>query len=205
MSTRGTFGFYDGKKSKLGYNHFDSYPDGLGAAMAEWICSLGHAVGTVHICLQSIYDGWTPITTGDHEAVLPEVRTSLLDWASKHSREPCAQEILRFDKGNMLNASNLDMMGFGALRLGCPYFVPQPYFITDSLFCEYGYIYNLEESCMEFWKGFQKKPDPTNRYGTLGDGEYYPCRLFKKYPLADILGMSIDDLIADIHKALGSA
>ena len=37
MGTRGTCGFMYKGEPKLGYNHFDSYPDGLGVQMIDMI------------------------------------------------------------------------------------------------------------------------------------------------------------------------
>lgn len=37
MSTRGTFGFHRNGKDELYYNHWDSYPDGLGAAFIDYL------------------------------------------------------------------------------------------------------------------------------------------------------------------------
>lgn len=74
-------------------------------------------------------------------------------------------------------------------------------FILDSLFCEYGYIINLDEKVLEFYEGFQTKPDINNRYGreclgTLsGTNKYYPCRMVFSIPLDCIKGattMKID-------------
>jgi len=37
MGTRGSFGFRIKTKDKLAYNHFDSYPDGLGASVCDFM------------------------------------------------------------------------------------------------------------------------------------------------------------------------
>jgi len=37
VSTRGTFGFHRNGKDELYYNHWDSYPDGLGAAFIDYL------------------------------------------------------------------------------------------------------------------------------------------------------------------------
>jgi hypothetical protein len=37
MGTRGTWGFVLDDREKLTYNHFDSYPDGLGADLLNWL------------------------------------------------------------------------------------------------------------------------------------------------------------------------
>ena len=59
-------------------------------------------------------------------------------------------------------------------------------FIKDSLFCEYAYIINLDDNVLEFWKGFQKEPQESNRYGTQCDRDYYPCKLSLTIPLDEI-------------------
>lgn len=59
-------------------------------------------------------------------------------------------------------------------------------FIQNSLFCEYGYIINLDDSVLEVWKGFQKEPDDNNRYGTQQKNGYYPCKCVMKIDLKDI-------------------
>lgn len=54
--------------------------------------------------------------------------------------------------------------------------------------CEYAYIVNLDSGCLEFWRGFQKKLQPGNRYGeTTYDGpKYYPCALLLEIPLTEL-------------------
>lgn len=37
MGTRGTYGYRKNKQDKLMYNHYDSYPEGLGQRMLEYI------------------------------------------------------------------------------------------------------------------------------------------------------------------------
>lgn len=37
MSTRGTFGFHENGKDRLYYNHYDSYPEGLGEAFINYL------------------------------------------------------------------------------------------------------------------------------------------------------------------------
>ena len=66
-------------------------------------------------------------------------------------------------------------------------------FIKDSLFCEHAYIINLDTMELEYWKGFQHKPQKGNRYGETaptpsykGQEAYYPCALMKTYPLKTI-------------------
>ena len=72
-------------------------------------------------------------------------------------------------------------------------------FIKDSLFCEYGYIINLDDEVLELWVGWQDKPDETNRYGTKKyegySSDYYPCKLVATYPLNEIYNCSEQQLM----------
>ena len=79
------------------------------------------------------------------------------------------------------------------------YMIDSSDFIKDSLFCEYAYIVNLDSGMLEFWKGFQKEPDPGNRYGCEVSTRcdwcdpvvcYYPCRLALEIPLSDTAALA---------------
>lgn len=59
-------------------------------------------------------------------------------------------------------------------------------FITES-YCDYGYIINLDTMFLEYYVGYQTKPQTGNRFGTISkDGTYYPCRLGAIFNLKDI-------------------
>lgn len=55
-------------------------------------------------------------------------------------------------------------------------------FITNSLFCEYGYVIDLDRELLFFYVGLQETPQDRNPYGSSPvkqyerDNEYYPCR-----------------------------
>ena len=78
-----------------------------------------------------------------------------------------------------------------AARNGRPvYMENNAEFIKDSLFCEYAYIANLDTKMLEFYVGFQKRPQEGNRYGTepiegSSGRKYYPCRLAAEIPFDD--------------------
>jgi hypothetical protein len=70
-------------------------------------------------------------------------------------------------------------------------------FIKESLYCEYGYIINLDNMKLEYYLGDQEKPQKNNRFGnTIIDG-YYPCRLVCNF---DILSISEDNFENIIEK-----
>jgi len=64
--------------------------------------------------------------------------------------------------------------------------VDQADFLKDSLFCEWGYVINLDKGVLEIYRGFQKAPSK-NRYHTNGDDSgYYNCYLIREVPFATI-------------------
>ena len=71
-------------------------------------------------------------------------------------------------------------------------------FICDSLFCEYAYIANLDTNELEFWIGFQRKPDPDNRYGTKKENGYYPCKLVRAWSFDDDIWEHPEDIVAEM-------
>ena len=68
-------------------------------------------------------------------------------------------------------------------------------FIKDSLFCEYAYIVNLDTDQLEFYCGFQHKPDETNRYGCEENRGYYPCRMVACFPLDVIAHGTVEEIV----------
>lgn len=75
-------------------------------------------------------------------------------------------------------------------------------FLQDSLYCEWGYIINLDENCLELWRGFQTKPQQ-NRYKLTKQQarefeddkkthSYYNCAIIAKWDLDAIRESEID-------------
>lgn len=174
MGTRGTFGVRIGGKDKLTYNHFDSYPDGLGSALVAQIKAIlvekgknwleQKAIALVQIDTES-KPSPAHINALRPYADLSVGRQSLDDWY-------CLTRKLQGDIRNTLEAGVM---------------IENNSFINDSLFCEWGYIINLDDFTFEVYEGFQTKPHKLGRYANNGheDG-YYPCALVAKFPLDDI-------------------
>ena len=68
-------------------------------------------------------------------------------------------------------------------------------FINDSLFCEWGYIVNLDTLMLEVYKGFQRKKHKKGRYATDKPAyipnydpsvKYFPCALVLEIPLLEL-------------------
>jgi len=169
MGTRGTVGFRKNGVDKLMYNHYDSYPDGLGAQVVEFLKETSVAV------ISEIFDK-IEMVDGDTKPTAEQIE-HCKGWTDLTVSEQSTSDwycLLRDAQGEL-----------GAFKKGLRYMLAANDFIKDSLFCEYGYIVNLDDNVLEFWLGFQKKPQEGNRYGTIKCDDYYPCRLVKTYPLDD--------------------
>ncbi len=171
MGTRGIYGFRKNNVDKITYNHFDSYPDGLGAEVVNFCKAIDEQN------LSKIYDNIVLINS--KEKPTAEQIESCKKWSDLNVSEQSLNDwycLLRKSQGDL-----------SAYTRGLKYMSDDHDFIKDSLFCEYGYIINLDNSTLEFWVGYQKEPQEGNRYGTeTDDNGYYPCKLTHSFPLSDL-------------------
>jgi hypothetical protein len=197
MSTRGTFGFRVNGKDFLSYNHSDSYPSGLGT---EFVAEVRELVKDPNIKERFAKvklvggEGSPAPTPEDIEALKPY--TNLGVSTGKTDEWYC---LLRGAQGSL------------ALALESGYLMDYSPFILRSLFCEYAYIWNLDDGTVEFYEGFvaRKPGDGHKRHGTEGkpgagrysalapevntreDGSTYPndywgCALVATFPANEI-------------------
>lgn len=170
MGTRGTFGFRIDGEDKLTYNHFDSYPNGLGNTVVEFIRDVGDwdKVKELARNLQDVGD--REPTPEDIKACAPYMNLSVSNQDTKDWY--C---LLRQTQGNPA----------AILEIGL--FQQENNFINDSLFCEYGYIINLDDMTFEVYEGFQKAKHNKGRYANNPkDNDYYPSALVGTFPLNNI-------------------
>jgi len=175
MGTRGTFGFRIDGEDKLTYNHFDSYPEGLGKTIVEFVHSV-KSWDTVKEQVRALRDiSNTKPTQEDIEAC-----ASVTDLSVSNQSTEDWYCLLRNTQGNP-NA---------ILQVGR--YEGANEFINDSLFCEYGYIVNLDDMTLELYEGFQQKKHNKGRYSKnnpekSGSGNtYYPSALVGTFPLDEI-------------------
>lgn len=167
MGTRGIYGFYKNGIDKLTYNHYDSYHEGLGKNVVDFIKN----------------------TTIDEMNEVFEKIVLVSDVM------PTKEQIEECSLYTNLNVSNQNTNDWYCLlrdaqgdlnvyKNGLKYMIDDKEFIKDSLFCEYGYIINLDENILEVYEGFQTSPQ-TNRYITDkpcdSGGKYFNCALVGKY------------------------
>lgn len=194
MGTNGAWGFVLNGSERITYNHFDSYPDGLGADLLAWARQADwDKVREQVMDLTLVDESASP--TEDERAQVAEYADSSVstggDWYSalrKTQGDP--ENTLR--SGFMTDASDFPM---------------------DSLFCEYAYLFNLDDGTFEVYQGFQKsrptcghwagRPTPeeeSERYAQHvawcaengrdpwfpEESEYKAVRLWEVWPLHDL-------------------
>lgn len=189
MGTRGVIGFRIDDKDKVMYNHMDSYPEGLGIQLLEEmddIISLDVSKTVKETRINKLKENVRNIRLIKEE----EEKLSPLDidWAKQHGfanfdvggKEISWYQLLRGMQGNLIGCLKHSVM------------LDANDFIKDSLFCEWGYIINLDSLELEVWKGFQNEPTKGNRYGEgvsyishRGD-HYYPCKKVASWPLDEL-------------------
>jgi hypothetical protein len=180
MGTRGLYGFRKNGIDKTTYNHWDSYPECLGNAMARFCKET--SVNEMH----EIFD-----------------RLVLVKENSTPTENQITECVAYYD-GNVSSQAVDDWYCLlrnaqgdpNAYKNGLRYMIDNTSFIKDSLFCEFAYIINLETECLEFYRGFQKEPCESNRYGTGKIDGYHPCKMVAYYPLDT--DKTVEDIVADM-------
>lgn len=185
MGTRGLYGFRKNGVDKLTYNHYDSYPNVLGESVLCFISKFKNELNKIYDNIIMVDETTTPteeqIKECEKYADLDVSEQSLTDWYC----------LLRNAQG--------DLMSLGE---GLKYMIDNHDFILDSLFCEFAYIINLDTNKLEYYLGFQKQLDETNRYVLETINEefpYYPCRMVAEYDLDEITECTMTDILQDMN------
>lgn len=200
MGTRGSVGFRANQQDKVQYNHFDSYPEGLGSEVLAFLQSSSFEQ------LKDIAENIVLVNENT-----PPTKKQIKDceqWTDLSVSTRSTNEwycLLRNAQGNL-----------NAYKDGLKYMLDGQSFLLDSLFCEYAYIINTDEGVLEFYSGFNKKARKTKgryagrqpeRENNGYTNEYYGVALIKRYPLEDIFGASnskIEEIIAEMKKKADS-
>lgn len=172
MGTRGLIGFAAEGKARMAYNHWDSYPSGLGL---------------------------TALSIARDPAKLARLRD--IDWRKVKSVDESAEpDEAEFDRlkalGHWQNVSSgrdyyalfRDLQGDPLALLECGYWFEGVEFAADSLFCEWAYVIDLDANALEVYEGFQKEPHAEGRFASMKPGTdgYYPVKLVGSVPLDDL-------------------
>lgn len=176
MGTRGFIGFVSGGKEAVAYCHFDAYPSGLGLDMLGWLLTLGKTGLD-----QAALDAAALRAVTDSDEPTDEDIARLRRWTDLSvggaSERPTWYQLLRQtqgDAGAILEAGVIeDASDFPA----------------DSLFAEWGYVVDFDNSVFEVYEGFQKVPHSDGRFAGMTPsegGEYFPVRLIRSWPLSGL-------------------
>lgn len=177
MGTRGSVGFIYQEKENLAYNHFDSYPEGLGADVLEIIVKINKEEGWEKFKKNAIKLKNVEGDITDQKLIKKYEKYSNLGVSKKELSDPYClfREIQGSDWLNEVYTGELED------------YTLDNKFIKESLFCEYAYVINLDTMKLEFYNGFQKVPQVGNRFGNELVEGYYPCRLVGVFTLSDII------------------
>lgn len=157
MGTRGAIGIRRDGEDKVYYNHWDSYPSGLGVDMLRTIACFTDDELSDHFDLMVNVKDTVP-TPEQIEFMAPYTdlgvsNQSTEDWYC----------LTRGVQGDLT----------AIIRMCVPFYEDSSDFLADSLFCEWAYIINLDEGVLEIYKGFNTNPDAPGRYAHLKDRDYH--------------------------------
>lgn len=175
MGTRGMIGWVIDGEAKIAYNHFDSYPSGVGVDVLAW-CAANQPGDDLRAKVRALrvvtHD--TPVTDEDFLALsrFADLEVSTKDPAEWYVllRKTQGKPALMLDAGVIEDASH---------------------FPFDSLFCEWGYVVDLDAETLEVYMGFQQARHTDGRFAQGDDAAredrgYYPVRLVQTWLLADL-------------------
>lgn len=167
MSTRGICGFRKNNVDKISYNHSDSYPRWLGKKVAKFFADVD--LGQLNEVFDSI-----KMVSGSVVMTEEALKTLPKDLVGGLQRD--FYEYLRKAQGDLSWYLN-----------GLKYMIDSNDFIRNSMFCDWGYIINLDTNKLEVWEGSQKTPTDGNRYGdNCNEYGYYPCKLIADFTQEEV-------------------
>lgn len=188
MGTRGAIVLVADGQEKVIYNHFDSYPQGLGEDVLGWLSNV--------------------LRAGDgDEGMLTESAARELVVALKPApnREPTAEDLERYAEWHDPGVSTgKDWYALLRKTQGDPdamlraglYEDDAADFPLDSLFCEWAYGVDFDERAFEVYKGFQETPPTAGRW--VGRRLAPRPRVKSYYPVQRIAVWSFDKLPAPV-------
>lgn len=194
MSTRGIIGFRIDGADKITYNHSDSYPSWMGEHLVAFVSGRFAGDGGLDqlkadVRALRMVDGESAPTAADVERYSAVGARTLGDtnYGKKYGPGGCQINTGKFDNWyNLLYNTHGDLaaiLAVGVMEDGHN-------FVRDSLFCEWGWIINLDDGVLEVYRGFQKRKHRKGRYAGpaqkrayKGAETYYPIALVATFPL----------------------
>ncbi|MFW6281217.1 MAG: hypothetical protein ACOC1O_00255 [bacterium] len=181
MGTRGVWGFYKNGKTYATYNHYDSYPTGLGETIKNFV--LRNPKEKIENLVNELY-----LVEEDGVPSTKEVEL-LQKYNNENVNEGKLQwyNLLRETQGNP--QAYIDDENLRA-------FINSEEFLKNSLFCEWAYIINLDEEVLEIYRGFVTNPPQNSRYYDDSNPHttngYYPVEMVEKVSFNELKNFSME-------------
>lgn len=195
MGTRGLIGFkVDGKYSGY-YNQYDSYPEGMGFDIVEFIKNRLLTKDNVDTMKRMVSN--LEVVDSNDDPTLEDL-SFYAEFHDKHvSNGKDWYSLLRKLQGSKC----LDAIFDCKLR----HMFDDIEFIKDSLFCEYAYFLNFDNNTLDIYDGFQKQGQLLNPFGdTKDDNGYYPCRHVLSIPFRFILQCETKFIVGLMRAAINN-
>jgi hypothetical protein len=173
MGTRGSYGFIANGVLKMTYNHWDSYPTGLGKDIAEQLTTL----------LKDGMDQQKLIAAGAAVRVVdPDSKPSLLDVAALKEYANVGVGYQNMDDWYCLLRETQGKLN--VLLVDTKVMIDGITFPSDSLFCEWAYVADFDNMKLEVYKGFQEKAHKSGRFWSEQSVRgYYPVKLIRTFKI----------------------
>lgn len=192
IGTRGILGFAVNGQPKVTYNHWDSYPSGLGLTFLAACRQLAEAspidlrkrIDTLKMVTED-----TPITDDDIEALKPYTDTSV-GSTIKNGEIDHSLNWYQLTRGLQGDISKI-------LEVG--YLLDAQDFPLDSLFCEWGYVLDLDdkEATLDVYQGFQRRAPTDGLWIGKSIDDDHRNGLDKYYAINRIVSFPLNDLPSD--------
>jgi len=188
-STAGAYGFASNTKIKLTYNHFDSFPEGLGREIVAFIRKVEEDKGWASFRFKvdglTMVDENAKMTEDEARKYFPRKKSfaKLPTWYEaihNYQNGKILPAILNGEVSHMTDAKTLP---------------------KNSMFCHFVYIIDLNNMTFDVYIGQQKNADNNSYFGKdKNDEGYYPCKFVATWNLSDI-PKDWEKQISDIVKA----
>lgn len=196
MGTRGALGVKLDGQYYVTYNHWDSYPSGLGKEVVQF-CQNIQKSGVWDIFREKMGKVTLVNDQNPASAKLQKKYAEFCDTSVSEGTPASWYCLLR------------KLQGIGILKAiyegKLSHMIDNFSFLKDSLFCEYAYIINLDDNRLEFYDGFNKDADtnsplPIPQKPSDKQEKYYPVRFVGSVYLDEIVDFKVEDI--DITPAL---
>jgi hypothetical protein len=171
MGTRSAIGFRMNGKDALMYCNSDGYPTSMGKNVYNQIKGMIREWG-----IDGIKDSVRHLRKVSQTKKATKKDLTLF----QHLHQQFPDGVTYYDLLRDLQGDLVSVLHEGIMPV-------QNIFIKDSLFCEWAYIFNLDDMTLEIYKGFQKTRPKKSRYRMSKPREgYYACELVGTTHLSEV-------------------